>query len=51
MKTVLMVVFLLGFIVSVLEALTDKPDKGQVVLWMMIIILNFMGIMYVMYYG
>lgn len=51
MKTVLMVVFLIGFIVSVLQALTDTPKNGQATLWMAIIALNFFGIMFVMYYG
>ena len=51
MKTLMMVIFVIGYILSVLRSLTDKPTAGAAALGLVCMLVNFAGIMTIIYLG
>lgn len=45
MKTVLMVIYVLAFVLTVLRSFSDHLDRGPVVLNVIVLVLSFAGMM------
>ena len=51
MKKFMLVVFVIGYILSALRALEDKPTPGAAAMGIVCLLVNFAGVMTIIYLG